>query len=888
MFDEQAAQCPDAVALCYGDEQLSYQALKLHSDRLARLLRRRGIQGEARVGISMGRCLEMPQALLGVLKAGGAYLPLDPDYPRERREFMIEDSGCRLLLRRGKPHRAQSEDAERRREDLSADRLAYVMYTSGSTGRPKGVAVAHRSIVRLVRNTGYLEFSAQQVFLQFAPISFDAASLEIWGPLLNGGRLALFPDTQPSLYELGTVLARQQVDTLWLTAGLFQQMVEENLEGLRPVRQLLAGGDVLSPQHVRRALRDSESLCLINGYGPTENTTFTCCHPMRDARDIEAAVPIGEPIRNTEAYLADRHGRLAPMGAVGELWIGGAGLARSYLGRPARTAASFRPDPFSGRSGSRLYRSGDLVRWRGDGVLNFLGRIDSQVKIRGFRVEPGEIEAVLLKHPAVQQAAVLASPDPSGSKRLVAYIVEEEEGDNRRERRGRAQRGAEKSSQRPPRLLSASSAVHPPLPAFLSQHLPEYMVPSFFLFLDQLPLTPNGKLDRRRLPTPEASASPQAGFTAPRNPVEARLAGIWIEVLGVERVGFEDNFFELGGHSLMATQVISKIRRAFGQELPLRAMFEAPRLEQLAQRIESDPLQAPPPPIRPVKRKGDLPLSFAQQRLWFLDRLIPGNPFYNIPAAWELKGNLDVGALRWSLDQVVQRHESLRTRFPSREGRPCQEILPFQPRSLPLVDLSGLPQAHRSSESNRLVKAEALRPFDLARGPLFRTSLVLLEKEGAGSWGEKAGGWGDSETGSRFQVPGSGSFPRHDPQSPIFNREPGTRNPEPSASPSQLTTDNCPLTTDPSASLSSCLLPPASCLLLITLHHVIADGWSMGVLFEELTAFYSGSVELAVRSSERGSQESGVRDLEIGSGSHSPTSARELPSASDSPSASGT
>ncbi len=402
----------------------------------------------------------------------------------------------------------------------TADNLAYIMYTSGSTGTPKGVCVPHRGVVRLVKGTSFASLTSREVFLQLAPVTFDASTFEIWGCLLNGARLVVFPAHTPSLEELGQALARYQVTTLWLTAGLFHEMVEGNLEALRPVKQLLTGGDVVSVPHARKALHELPECRLINCYGPTEGTTFTTCHPVTASRPAAASVSIGRPIANTSVYILDRHLNPVPIGVGGELCIGGDGLARHYLNQSQLTSESFIRDPFSEKPGARLYRTGDLARYLPDGNIEFSGRLDHQVKIRGFRIELGEIEAVLSQHSAVQETVVLAREDVHGDRRLVAYVVPREE--------------------QPPTVSI--------LRGFLKSKLPEHMVPSIFIFLDALPLTSHGKVDRQALPG-DTGIRPdlEKAFVAPRNPAERTLAGIWARVLGLEQVGVHDNFFELGG-----------------------------------------------------------------------------------------------------------------------------------------------------------------------------------------------------------------------------------------------------------------------------------------------------------------------------------------------------
>jgi aspartate racemase len=433
--------------------------------------------------------------------------------------------------------------------------LAYVIYTSGSTGKPKGTCIPHRAVVRLVSNTNYVSLTAKDVFLQFAPISFDASTFEIWGCLLNGGRLVVAPPFTPSLEELGQWIQRYEVTTLWLTAALFQQMAEDNLQSLSRVRQLLAGGETLPVPPARKVVDNLKGCQLINGYGPTENTTFTCCYPVKDSSRLGMSVPIGRPIANTQVYVLDRHMQPVPVGVPGELYIGGDGLAQGYLNQPELTAEKFVSNPFNGKAGARLYRAGDWVRWLPDGNIEFLGRIDNQVKIRGFRIELGEIESVLAGHPGVREAVVVLREDVPGDKRLVTYLTAKEG--------------------EPPKVSE--------LRGLLQAKLPEYMVPSAFVTLDRFPMTPNGKVDRKALSGRDLERPGlEKAFVAPRTPMEGALARIWCEILGLKQVGVHDNFFELGGHSLLATQVISRMRYSFEVDLPLRSLFESPTVEGMA------------------------------------------------------------------------------------------------------------------------------------------------------------------------------------------------------------------------------------------------------------------------------------------------------------------
>ncbi|MEM7356698.1 MAG: condensation domain-containing protein, partial [Acidobacteriota bacterium] len=517
--------------------------------------------------------------------------------------------------------------------------------------------------------------------------------------MLNGGRLAVAPAHQLSLAELGEVIARHRVTTLWLSAALFHQFVEGHLDSLRSVRQLLAGGDLLSAPRVRRTLEGLPACTLINGYGPTENTTFSTCHAMKSPAQTGAAVSIGRPIANSRVVLLDRRLRPVAIGVAGQLCVAGDGLARGYFDRAGLTAENFVPAP----GGGRLYLTGDLARYLGDGTIDFLGRLDHQVKIRGFRIEPGEIESVLAQQPGIEAAVVIPHQVSSRDKRLVAYVVAQE-----------------------PRPAVSE------LRRLLADKLPEHMVPSAFLFLDALPLTPNGKVERQALPAPRWQA--ESDYVAPRTPLEELVAGVWSQVLDLDRVGAHDSFFELGGHSLLATQVVSRLRESLGVELPLRRLFDAPTVAALARIVEAVRSRGVEEPdgdlsIRPIPRDGELPLSFAQERLWILDRLEPGNVAYSMPSSMRLRGDLAVVVLERSLNEVVRRHEGLRTTFASTGGRPFQTVNPSQRLELPSVDLRSVDAARREREVERLSTQEAATSFDLARGPLIRVRLLRLAEE---------------------------------------------------------------------------------------------------------------------------------------------------------------
>jgi amino acid adenylation domain-containing protein len=1143
IFAEQAARNPHAIAAVCEDRKLTYDQLNRRANQLAHHLRNRSISPETPVGICVERSLEMLAGLLGILKAGGAYVPLDPSYPTERLSFMLADGGIRIVLTQDHlrqrfinhdlelislDNNSSTASEENPENQCTPANLAYVMYTSGSTGVPKGVSIPHRAVVRLVKETNYSRFDREQVFLQFAPLSFDASTFEIWGSLLNGARLVVMPPGSASLAQLGSAVERYGVTTLWLTAGLFHQMADEELEKLSGLKQLLAGGDVLSPAHVEQVARDLNHCQLINGYGPTENTTFTCCYPVKPEETFDGNVPIGFAISNTQVFILDEAGQPVGSGEPGELYIAGDGLARGYLNDAALTAERFVPHPFSSAPGARLYRTGDSVRRSGDGPIEFLGRLDQQVKIRGYRIELGEVETALAQHPAVRESIVLARPDAHGNKRLVAYVVHDERqsgatdfdsrhveqwqtlydetyrqtssdteaafntvgwnssytgkpippdemtewvdqtverilalqpkrvleigcgtglllfrvaphcdayhatdfsaavidqleskiadlgqvtlsqreandfsglesgsfdlvilnsvtqylpsidylfevlkgavkvtrpdgaifiGDVRnfnlletfhasvelykaseslslQELARRVQRAIREedellvdpvffkaatrefekacsvrvmpklgqyqnemtkfrydvvlnvrdsvveeervewrnwttgeldldseivaiadvpnarvlsdsqilnliieakpgstvadlrhallaNTQRgidPNELISIgeinSYAVHfswtnstadgrydvvfkknsaasdfipqrsklrpehknwaeygnrrsqkstfvslvPELRAFLQTKLPAYMTPSAFVFLDRLPLTRNGKVNRRALPTPERSRPELAQpYVGPRSHTEEVLASLCADVLGIDRIGIYDDFFECGGHSLLATQVCARIRESFKVELSLLEFFIEPKIATLASLIEQRGASSPDDDAIIRQARNVAPLSFGQQRLWFMNQLNPATPVHNIPVAIELSGQPDVDILTRCLNEIMRRHESLRTTIHQQDGKPVQAIAPSLTLALTVIDLTKLRRADQEVE--KIKSAEAQKPFDIAAGPLLRATLVRLSQ----------------------------------------NRN----------------------------------------ILLLTMHHIISDGWSMGVLLRELGALYS-------------------------------------------------
>ncbi|MEO6195390.1 MAG: amino acid adenylation domain-containing protein, partial [Thermoanaerobaculia bacterium] len=718
LFAQRALQAPEALAVTAAGERITYGELEVRANTLAVRLRAAGVGPETLVALCAERSIGWVTAMLAILKAGGAYVPLDPTYPSERLAFLLADTGASVLLAQERlasrlpaaaarlvlldgPAEVRVDETVLAEDEIGGDHLAYVIYTSGSTGRPKGVAVPHRAVLRLVLGTDYLQLAPGDRVAQMANASFDAATFELWGPLLNGGSLAILPqEVVLSPAALAADLRRHGIDSMFLTTALFNQMAREAPGAFASLDTLLFGGEAADPGSVRAVLRDGAPRRLVNIYGPTENTTFSTWFAVERLAETAMSVPIGKPVANTRAYVLDPYLRPVPVGVGGSLYLGGEGLARGYLNRPELTAERFVPAPFGTEAGlepgARLYVTGDLVRLLVDGDIEFLGRADQQVKIRGFRIEPGEIEAVLAGYPAVEEAVVLALSDGVAGKRLVAYAA-----------------------------VSGEAPEAFEVREYLHAKLPDYMIPSAFVWLDALPLTPNGKIDRSALARLEARAE-SAGYVAPRSGIEQALAELWAELLGLERVGVHDHFFRLGGHSLLAIRVLSRVRRLFGVEIAIRTLFESPILEALARAVagalEGSERAAGAVPVE-RSRGRELPLSFAQQRLWFLDRLQPGSSSYNMPMAYRLRGGLRPAALAAALGEIVRRHEALRTRFVEGAAGAVQ-VIDSVLFSLPLIDLGGLPEPARSGEESRLARVEALRPFDLERGPLLRPLLV--------------------------------------------------------------------------------------------------------------------------------------------------------------------
>ncbi len=771
-------RAPDAVALLSLGERVSYGELAARAGRIARHLRGLGVGPESRVGIAVERSPLLVAALLGIWEAGGAYLPLDPSLPEERLAFMLADAGVELVLVDGRtagiaealsaagvpvlavealwaaePARlagpAGPAEPVPPPRPLFPGQAAYVIYTSGSTGRPKGVTVDHAALGNRMRFVEAAEIAPGDSFLHKTTLLFDASIGEIWSPLVAGAATLLAapgeerdPARLVELIELcGATLAS-------FTPSLLRALLlERSLLRCRSLRVVLTGGEVVTPE-LAALFHGQSAADLYNRYGPTEATiSVTSWRSVRG--ELVRTLPIGRPIARTEVYILDPDGALLPAGVPGELCLGGPGLARGYHDRPDLTAERFVPHPWPagpGGAGERLYRTGDLARCRADGAVEFVGRLDGQVKIRGFRVELGEIEAALLEHPAVDRAVVIARADPTtGSERLVAYAV---------------LRGG------------PVAATWPELALHLARTLPAHMVPAAWVGLPELPLSPTGKVDRRALPEPEIETGPVGERPAPDGPMEELVAGIWSDLLGLPQLGRDDSFFDLGGHSLLATQVVSRVREALRVEIPLRRLFEAPTVAGFAAAIEAagrapaaEAAETAGTEIRPLPGpRSAFPLSFAQERLWFLDQLQPGSALYNLPGAVRFCGRLDPALLRAALTALVERHEALRTTFPAnvgsggRDGGSAQRIGPPFAPALPVIDLRGLADRVQEAAVRRLAVEEARRPFDLAAGPLLRTTLVRLGEE--------------------------------------------------------------------------------DCVALFTLHHIVSDGWSMGVFVRELAAAY--------------------------------------------------
>ncbi|MDJ0603596.1 non-ribosomal peptide synthetase, partial [Microcystis sp. M53602_WE12] len=753
LFEEQVKRTPDAVAVVCSQQQLTYNELNCRANQLAHYLRKLGVKPDELVGICLERSLDMIVGLLGILKAGGAYLPLDPDYPSERLQFAIADAQLSLLLTQEglidklPEHQAPlilldrfTEELNQNSQDnltgvVTANNLANLIYTSGSTGKPKGVMVEHRGLFNLAQaQIKTFNVQSNSRLLQFASLNFDAS---IWEIILSmGAGATLYLDSKDALMPglpLMGILKDYGITHIILPPSALAALP---LEEIPELQTIIVGGEACSEELIKQWATGRN---FFNAYGPTETSV---CATVEKWTDETLKVTIGRPIANTQIYILDSHLQPVPIGVPGELHIGGMGLARGYLNRPELTQEKFIPNPFEkdevipptplnkgGNEPSKLYKTGDLARYLPDGKIEYLGRIDNQVKLRGFRIELGEIESLLNQNEAVQSSCVIVREDNLGDKRLVAYVVPQ------------------------PEINLTINEIR----QFLRAKLPDYMVPTAFILLDAFPLTPNGKIDRRALPVPDLQS--QGEYIAPRNPIEEKMAQIWGDVLKLKRVSIEDNFFELGGHSLLATQVISRLQETFEIVVPLRYLFESPTIAQLSAVILKElqtGLGLKLPSIVPVNREDDIPLSWAQERLWFVNQLEGESGAYTIDLTMRLRGNLNVKALEKAFQAIIQRHEPLRTQFKLKDNKPIQAIDPNVTFTLPVVNLQNL--SHSEQQVKNLLLAAASEPFDLESGSVLRVNLLQVKTE--------------------------------------------------------------------------------EYVLLLAIHHIAADGWSIGVLIDELSVYY--------------------------------------------------
>jgi len=756
IFEAQAARAPFNTAVVFQAQSLTYYELNGRANQLAHYLRQAGVGPEVPVAILMDRSPELIVAMLAVIKAGGAYVPIDPTSPKDRLGFMLEDSRIRFVLTQSSlkgdqliPDRmaqAICVDTEWDRfagysqenppSYVTPDNLIYVMYTSGSTGKPKAICITHRAVNWFVSNLHYVDINSSDAMAHVSNPAFDAATFEVWATLTHGGRVVVIEkETVLSPSLLARELREQRISVIFLTSQLFARVASHMPSAFETVGRVLAGGEALDPRWAREVLNHRPPEKLINGYGPTETTVFATTHCVKEVEPGAKSVPIGRAIDNAQVYILNEDLQLVPVGVSGEIYISGDGLARGYLNRPDLTAERFIPDPNGRQSGTRMYTTGDVGRHLPDGTIEYTGRTDYQVKIRGFRIELGEIETIIKQQSGVRDCVIVVLTEGAGEKRLAAYVVIEKE--------------------HPLRVSE--------LKQLLKQKLPEYMLPATFVRLEAIPLTANGKVDRQALPAVDQShIETEDDYQAPRSEVEKTLAAIWQELLGLERVGVYSNFFDIGGHSLLATTLMSRVLETFQVEINWKRFFYDPTISGIAETIDEEtatPKTAWASRIERADKTANLPLSFAQQRLWFLHQLEPDNPFYNVPMAMRLKGKLDVAVLERSVNAVINRHEILRTTFPTREGQPVQLIAPASALRLSVNDLTHVSKDKREGEVLRLAAADARQSFDLARGPVFRTGLLQLDDD------------------------------EH--------------------------------------------------VLLLNMHHIVADGWSMGILIHELNELYN-------------------------------------------------
>ena len=715
LFEEQVLQRPEATALLFEEEQLSYRELHEQSDKLAWYLRSKGVKEGTMVPLCMERSVQLIVSILAILKAGGAYVPVDPAYPQDRIRYMLEDTrseliltnSAQLLMLREEVPATELVCVDEMMELLTAtpipklvistnpESLAYIIYTSGSTGQPKGVMVTHRNVTSLAMGGDYVELSAADVILSTGSPSFDATTVEYWGMLLNGGQLVLYPEKK----MLDNQLLKQEiwqrgVTKMFFTTSWFNQLVDDEIGVFKGLNALMVGGEKISEEHIQKFKAAYPATKILNVYGPTENTGFSLRWNIITV-EPGSTIPIGHPLGNRTAYILSSEGQLLPAGVIGELYVGGAGVALGYLNKPALTVEKFVPDPFSNTPGARLYRTGDLARRQPDGAVVYVGRIDDQVKIHGHRIEPGEIESILLQYPDVKQAVVLMQLKATDDKYLVAYIV--------------PQGAFDKAA----------------LTDYLKSRLPAYMIPSQLVSLEKIPLTSNGKADKKALRALEGDSLEVMAYVAPGNETEQQLANIWERFLQRKQISTNSNFFELGGHSLLASRVVTAIRGTLSIELSITAFFRNPTIAKMADYLIGKDKENLLPAIAAGNRPSRIPLAFSQERLWFIDQL-NGSVAYHIPLVIRLNGSLDEGALSYALSTVVNRHEALRTVIRQEHGVPYQQVMEEDGWQLNII-------AGEKYKDPELLHARLIElvnaPFDLARDHMLRANLIRLSAD---------------------------------------------------------------------------------------------------------------------------------------------------------------
>jgi amino acid adenylation domain-containing protein len=725
LFEQQVLENPDKIAVVFEEAQLTYQELNHRANQLAHyLVETQEVNLDTLVGLCAERSLDMVVGILGILKAGGAYVPLDPSYPQQRLDYMIEDAGLSIIVSHSQAREVLSDytgqvidlgdkasytdyntdNLDKTKLGLTSSHLAYVIYTSGSTGKPKGVLTPHIAVVRLVKEQDFMTLDSETRMMQCANIAFDAATIELWGPLLNSGQVILYPATQLEPDRLNKIIIKHAVNTLWLTAGFFREW-SLNIPSVLPLKELLAGGDILDVEAVKRTQAKLPQLQLINGYGPTENTTFSTTYKFNPLHD--GIIPIGKRLSSDITYILDINGELVPEGVVGELYVGGDGLARGYLNHPGLTAERFIDNPFynvyEAKCSERLYRTGDLVRYLPDGNLEFMGRTDDQVKIRGFRIELGEVEAQLSAKDGVDSALAVVT-EVAGSQQLVGYIQSQNELDE-----------------------AAQEVLVTDIKAGLVTNLPNYMIPSILIVVDKWPLTLNGKVDKQRLPVPELHY--QHEYSAPDTAIEKQLVTIWAKLLKLSKdtLSVHANFFELGGHSLLATKLVSEIATRLNRDISVKDIFEHNTVEALADFIASQN-EFEFESIQRVSRVEPLTLSFSQQRLWFIHQL-EGSIQYNMPRALRLNGALNVVALHKAFDTIVDRHEVLRSTYCKEGQLDVQVIHTASPMTINVLDLQQLTCQEQDAELQRLLSLDTGKSFDLSNDLMLRVSLLRLSEQ---------------------------------------------------------------------------------------------------------------------------------------------------------------